>query len=123
MAWYVEFIPNECNTIAVMLNNEYWTTWDRTDGKVRWILPERFRNLSRIKIAATVSPEGKNGTIEVDWDGRVVKRYDFDDSEDHELDSAPRKDPPDRGGRGKELSVDREDQWRGGKLELLACST
>lgn len=101
MAWYVRFIPNECDRISVMVNNEAWTSWHRTEGNKRVILPDRFRNLGSVKIGATVAPEGKNGTIEVDWDGRMIKRYDFDNYEDHTVSNAPpRKDPPDRGVRG-----------------------
>jgi hypothetical protein len=95
MAWYVRFIPNECDSISALVNNEQWTKWYRTAGDQTQILPMRFRDLPRIKIGATVSPEGKNGSLEVKWDDRVVKRYDFDNYEDHDLSNAP-PPPPQR---------------------------
>jgi hypothetical protein len=104
MAWYVHFIPNECDSISVLVNNEYWTKWFRTSGDQKYPLPPRWRDLPRLKIGATVSPEGKNGTIEAMWDGRVVKRYDFDNYEDHDVSNTPPAPTsrPDRGGRSTE---------------------
>ena len=43
MTWSVHFIPNECDSIAVSVNNEYWTTWDRTAGDQQSIVSPGIR--------------------------------------------------------------------------------
>src|SRR6266700_34796 len=100
MAWFVHFIPNECDSISVLVNNEYWTRWFKTAGDTTIPLPPRFQGMGGLKVGATVSPEGKNGSIEVKWDGRVIKRYDFDNYEDHDLNNAPPDPGHEHGGHG-----------------------
>jgi hypothetical protein len=111
MTWYLRIIPNECDSIAITVNNEYWTRWYRTEGDVTRQLPGRFQNNSSIKIGGIVAPEGKNATMEIRWDSRVVKTMNFDNYEDQTVNNAP---PPPPG----------HDRDRpGGRLGLLPDNT
>ena len=105
MAWNIHVRVDECESMSILLNNEDWKSWYRTDGDVTWPVPPRFADLAKIKVGATVHPEGKNGKLEVKWDGRLVQTFDFDNYEDHECNKpspppAPREPGRDGGDHG-----------------------
>ena len=112
MTWFVHFIPNECDSISVLINNAFWRTWFRTAGEVTWALPQRYQGVGQLKVSASVSPEGKNGSMEVKWDDRVIQRYDFDDFEPHDVSNAPPSPPREPNGpRGpREITIAKSDK-------------
>jgi hypothetical protein len=87
MAWAVRFIPNECDSIAVSINNQYWMTWQSAQGDVTIPLAAQWINEQKIHIYGAVNPRGKNGSMKVLWDGNDRQDMDFDNDEDHDVDA------------------------------------
>ncbi|HYX29038.1 MAG TPA: hypothetical protein VE863_10765 [Pyrinomonadaceae bacterium] len=83
--WNVEFIPDEVNSVSVNINNEAWTTWQSSQGRVRWYLPDKWANLNKIHVYAAANPRGKNAHIRVFWDDTERQNMEFDNDEDHDV--------------------------------------
>jgi hypothetical protein len=84
--WNIEFIPNEVESVSVNINNEGWTTWKSSQGRVRWYLPDKWANLNKIHVYAAANPRGKNAHIRVFWDDTERQNMEFDNDEDHDVD-------------------------------------
>ncbi len=84
--WNIEFIPDEVNSVSVNINNEGWTTWQSSQGHVRWYLPDKWANLNKIHVYAAANPRGKNAHIRVFWDDTERQNMEFDNDEDHDVD-------------------------------------
>jgi hypothetical protein len=85
MSWNIHFMPDECDSISVNINGESWTTWNASEGDTRKDLPGKWANNNKIKVYAAVHPEGKNGSMDVCWDGEVRQEFRFDADEDHDV--------------------------------------
>lgn len=83
--WNIEFIPDEVESVSVNINNEAWTTWRSSQGRVRWYLPDKWANLSQIHVYAAANPRGKNAHIRVFWDDTERQNMEFDNDEDHDV--------------------------------------
>jgi hypothetical protein len=84
--WNIEFIPDEVSSVSVNINNEGWTTWQSSQGHVRWYLPDKWANLNKIHVYAAANPRGKNAHIRVFWDDTERQNMEFDNDEDHDVD-------------------------------------
>ena len=83
--WNIEFIPDEVDSVTVNINNEAWTTWQSSQGRVRWYIPDRWANLNQIHVYAAANPRGKNAHIRVFWDDTERQNMEFDNDEDHDV--------------------------------------
>jgi hypothetical protein len=83
--WNIEFIPDEVESVSVNINNEAWTTWHSSQGRVRWYIPDRWANLNQIHVYAAANPRGKNAHIRVFWDDTERQNMEFDNDEDHDV--------------------------------------
>lgn len=84
--WNIEFIPDEVNSVSVNINNEACATWQSSQGRVRWYLPDKWANLNKIHVYAAANPRGKNAHIRVFWDDTERQNMEFDNDEDHDVD-------------------------------------
>lgn len=85
MSWYVEFIPNEVDSVSVNIDNAYWTTWKSSEGRVKKKLDPQWAENEQIHIYAAAHPRGKNASLLVYWDNSIRKVMDFDNDEDHDV--------------------------------------
>lgn len=85
MAWYIRFIPNEVDGIAVNINGEQWLTWHSAEGEQNKILPEKWRDLNKINVYGSAIPRGKNASMRVKWDAQERQVMNFDNDEDHDV--------------------------------------
>jgi hypothetical protein len=83
--WNIEFIPDEVDSVSVNINNEGWTTWQSSQGRVRWFIPDKWANLNQIHVYAAAHPRGKNAHIRVFWDDTERQNMEFDNDEDHDV--------------------------------------
>jgi phage-related protein len=84
--WTVTFVPNETDHVDVTIDGKFWHTWRSKEGKVTLEIPADSVNNKKIHILA-VGQESKNATILVAWNGKVLKKMDFDgkDGENHDV--------------------------------------
>jgi hypothetical protein len=85
MTWAIHFIPNETDHVDVTINGDFFHTWKSSEGDTTVTLTNH-KDDPQIHVLA-VGLEGKNATIEVQWDGATKKKMDFDgkDGENHDV--------------------------------------
>jgi hypothetical protein len=83
--WNIEFIPDEVDSVSVNINNEAWTTWQSSQGRVRWYISDKWANLNEIHVYAAAHPRGRNAHIRVFWDDTERQNMEFDNDEDHDV--------------------------------------
>lgn len=84
-SWSIEFIPNEVESVAVMIDDQQWTTWQSSQGHVRLPLPGPWAHSCAIHVYASASPQGRTALIRVWWNEELKQEIDFDFEEDHEV--------------------------------------
>lgn len=101
--WYivVNNAKTETNSISFWVgsnkdSNKWTHVWHRGEPTTFWVGPE-FVHSGHIYVNAAVGDHGKNGWFCVDFadstgNRRGIKHWDFDDSEDHDLNTSDRDD-------------------------------
>lgn len=87
MAWSVEFIPDEVDSMTVLIDGAVVLTWESAEGQVTKGVPAPKGNLTSIHIRGEGSPNGRNAHMKVFWDGNEKKEMTFDNGEDHDLEA------------------------------------
>jgi len=81
MGWQVRFIPNEVTSMSVSCNGVHFLDWSSAEGDVTKSLPNTWAVLSNVHFFAEGSPNGRNASSKILWDGIEKHNMDFDDGE------------------------------------------
>lgn len=84
-SWSVEFIPDEVESVAVMIDDQRWTTWQSSQGHIRLPLPGSWAHSCAIHVYASASPQGRAALIRIWWNEELKQEIDFDFEEDHKI--------------------------------------
>ena len=82
MAWQVRFVPNEVTSITVSCDGVHALDWSSAEGDVTKPVPAQWANLPHVHFVADGSPNGRNASIKILWDGDERHSMDFDNGED-----------------------------------------
>lgn len=82
MGWQVKFIPNEVNSMSILCDGVHALDWNSGEGNVVKDVPEQWRNLPHVHFRADGSPNGRNASCRILWDGHERRKMDFDNGED-----------------------------------------
>ena len=86
MGWRVRFLPDEAETVTVLVNGEHVLDWGSGEGVVYKDLPAKFVNLKTIDVYCDNYPHGQNALVEFWWDDKYIKHLHFSNGEGHTID-------------------------------------
>ena len=82
MGWQVRFVPNEVTSMTISCNGVHALDWSSAEGNVVKNIPPQFATLPHVHFVAEGSPNGRNASCEILFDGQFRHRMDFDNGED-----------------------------------------
>lgn len=85
MGWSVKFVPDEVDSMIVLVDGEHVLSWSQAEGEVMKDLPPHHANKSKIHIRGEGKPNGRNARMKVYYNGSKKKDMKFDNGEDHDL--------------------------------------
>ena len=85
MGWRVVFVPDEVDSMTVLIDGQLALTWSQKEGAVLKDVPPEHANKSKIHIRGEGTPNGRNAHMLVLFDNMIKKDMSFDNGEDHDL--------------------------------------
>lgn len=82
MGWQVRFIPNEVTSMTINCNGGHALDWSSREGDTTKDVPQQWRDLPHIHFVAESSPNGRNASCKILWNGQERHSMDFDNGED-----------------------------------------
>ena len=82
MGWQVRFIPNEVTSMSVSCDGVPSLVWQSAEGDITKNVPPQFANLPHVHFVAEGSPNGRNASCQILFDGAFRHQMDFDNGED-----------------------------------------
>jgi hypothetical protein len=83
--WRVRFIPDEVDSMTVLIDGQKVLEWKRAEGDVTKDVPKQWAEASKIHIRGEGSPNGRNAHMQVYYNNVMKKKMTFDNGEDHDL--------------------------------------
>lgn len=82
MAWQIRFVPNEVISMTVSCNGVHALDWNSAEGDITKPVPPAFATLPHVHFESEGSPNGRNASLKILWDGQERHHMDFDNGED-----------------------------------------